>query len=274
MRRLLAFSVAVLAFTACAFAQGVPASVTSQSWGRFHHGNAGFVGRGFGGKVFVGHGGFRGKVFFGDPFFGRGRFFGRKFPGKFFHPRFRNRGFFHPGFLGPGFGGGGVIWTGVPYPVPYGYIGGAPVYLPYTDEGVELGPEERAAMEAAAEEEEPPAYTVFERRSRVSPEVAQDMARGRPRTERGDEREAEAQEREPRAPERAAAPPPDQPPTVLVFRNGTTLEVRNYAIQGGTLFNLSGPGPRRIQVAELDVPATVRMNDQRGVLFVMPGDKR
>lgn len=58
-------------------------------------------------------------------------------------------------------------------------------------------------------------------------------------------------------------------PTVLVFRDGHKQEVANYAIMGSTLFVLSGTRTR-IPIAELDVPATVRMNEDRGVEFRVP----
>lgn len=60
-----------------------------------------------------------------------------------------------------------------------------------------------------------------------------------------------------------------QPATVLIFKDGHKFEVTNYVIQGATLFNL-GDGPRKIAVADLDVPATVRENDNRGVEFKLP----
>jgi hypothetical protein len=68
-------------------------------------------------------------------------------------------------------------------------------------------------------------------------------------------------------PESAVQP---QPTTVLVFRDGHKLEVHNYAIQGDMLYNLSEEGPRKIALADLDVDATVRANDDRGVQFSIP----
>ena len=58
-------------------------------------------------------------------------------------------------------------------------------------------------------------------------------------------------------------------PTVLVFRDGHREEIANYAIMGSTLFVLSGPRAR-IPVAELDIPATERVNQDRGVDFKVP----
>jgi hypothetical protein len=73
-------------------------------------------------------------------------------------------------------------------------------------------------------------------------------------------------------PSPAAAPQPvaDQQPTVLVFRNGKRLEVRNYAIVGNEIVNLSGTGPRKIAVSDLDLNATSRVNDDRAVNFRLP----
>jgi hypothetical protein len=58
-------------------------------------------------------------------------------------------------------------------------------------------------------------------------------------------------------------------PTVLVFRDGHKQRVDNYAIMGPTLFVLSG-SHARIAIAELDIPATVQLNEERGVDFHVP----
>jgi hypothetical protein len=77
----------------------------------------------------------------------------------------------------------------------------------------------------------------------------------------------------PQAAPAVAAPPevplPEQPTTILVFRDGHRVEVRNYAIMGDELINFSG-APRRIELADLDVNATVRENDDHGIEFRLP----
>lgn len=72
----------------------------------------------------------------------------------------------------------------------------------------------------------------------------------------------------------AAAPAPEQEATVLVFRDGHRLTVRNYAIVGPDLYNFSGEGPRKIALASLDLNTTIRVNDDRGVTFEVPGKVR
>jgi endonuclease YncB( thermonuclease family) len=81
--------------------------------------------------------------------------------------------------------------------------------------------------------------------------------------------------------EQAYAPPPAQPastpapevkpgePTVLVFRNGKQQEVTNYAIMGDTLY-VFDKGRTKIAMADLDIPATVQANDDRGMEFRVP----
>jgi hypothetical protein len=59
-------------------------------------------------------------------------------------------------------------------------------------------------------------------------------------------------------------------PTLLVFKDGHNIEVENYAIVGSTLFDLSPGHPRKIAVADLDLEATRRKNDDRGVTFDLP----
>jgi hypothetical protein len=66
------------------------------------------------------------------------------------------------------------------------------------------------------------------------------------------------------------APEPPQPPTVLVFKDGRQLQVENYAIVGQTLYDLSSGRPRKIALADLDLDATQKLNDDRGVSFQLP----
>ena len=56
------------------------------------------------------------------------------------------------------------------------------------------------------------------------------------------------------------------PATVFVFKDGHQLETRNYAIMGGTLFDFSDKMLKKIQIEELDSAATMKANDDRGVL--------
>ena len=60
------------------------------------------------------------------------------------------------------------------------------------------------------------------------------------------------------------------PPTVLVFRDGHSLEVRNYAIVGETLWSFIGQRTQKIPLSQLDLAATVKANDDRGVTFTVP----
>ncbi|MGB9235226.1 MAG: hypothetical protein WCC04_12500 [Terriglobales bacterium] len=63
----------------------------------------------------------------------------------------------------------------------------------------------------------------------------------------------------------------NDPATVLVFRNGSQREIQNYAIVDGMLFNFTAARTERIPLAVLDIPATVKANDDRGVDFRLPG---
>jgi hypothetical protein len=67
-------------------------------------------------------------------------------------------------------------------------------------------------------------------------------------------------------------PKPDpEPATALVFRDQHVEEVHNYAISGGVVWVLNDQAGKKIPLAELDIPATVKMNDDRGVDFQVPG---
>jgi hypothetical protein len=68
----------------------------------------------------------------------------------------------------------------------------------------------------------------------------------------------------------AATPVANQPETVLVFKDGHQLEIQNYAVLGGTLYDLT-PGHRhKIALAELNLSATAKQNDDRGIDFQLP----
>jgi hypothetical protein len=58
--------------------------------------------------------------------------------------------------------------------------------------------------------------------------------------------------------------------TELVFRDKHTQEVENYAITGGTFWIFDGQQAKRVSLSELDVPATIKANDARGVDFQLP----
>jgi len=64
--------------------------------------------------------------------------------------------------------------------------------------------------------------------------------------------------------------PEQEPATALVFRDQHVEEIRNYAIAGGTLWVLNEQAAKKIPLAQLDLAATVKMNDERGVDFQVP----
>jgi len=72
------------------------------------------------------------------------------------------------------------------------------------------------------------------------------------------------------APSPEAVPAPDQPQTVLVFKDGRQIEVANYAIVGSTLYDLTGGRRQKIALADLDLTATAKRNDDRGIDFQLP----
>jgi hypothetical protein len=67
-------------------------------------------------------------------------------------------------------------------------------------------------------------------------------------------------------------PVAQQPPTVLVFKDGHRTEVFNYAVVGDTLFDFAADRTHKIQLADLDLSATQKVNEERGVDFQIPAD--
>ncbi len=58
--------------------------------------------------------------------------------------------------------------------------------------------------------------------------------------------------------------------TVLVFRDKHSEEIQNYAIVGKTLWVFTELRARKIPVADLNVPATTKANEDRGIDFRLP----
>lgn len=60
------------------------------------------------------------------------------------------------------------------------------------------------------------------------------------------------------------------PSTVLVFRDQHKEEIENYAIVGHTLWNFSPQHTEKISLSDLDLDATTKANEDRGVTFRIP----
>jgi hypothetical protein len=63
---------------------------------------------------------------------------------------------------------------------------------------------------------------------------------------------------------------PILPDTMLVFRDQHKQEVHNYAIIGQTLWNFAPQHTQKIPLSDLDLPATTKANEERGVTFRVP----
>jgi len=64
-------------------------------------------------------------------------------------------------------------------------------------------------------------------------------------------------------------------PAVLVYRDGHSEELSSYSIIGPVIYTKgdyrsSGNWTRKIQIADLDLPATLKQNQDRGVKFELP----
>ena len=73
---------------------------------------------------------------------------------------------------------------------------------------------------------------------------------------------------------RSASPPPEPDEvhkTVLVFRDRHVEQIQDYAIVGDTLSVFRDLRARKALLAQLDIPATTKVNADRGVDFQLPG---
>ncbi len=73
----------------------------------------------------------------------------------------------------------------------------------------------------------------------------------------------------------AAKPPSEAPTAVLVFRDGHQEEIGKYCIEGAIIhidtdYWSTGSWSRTVRLSELDVPATLKLNQERGTNFRLP----
>ena len=144
------------------------------------------------------------------------------------------------------------------YAVPYAY------YPDYPQTAVEGDKNEDDSADAEDDAEHQGGPTVLDRRGSGEHSYVPTVRNAPPAhaPERG---EAETSAAEPEAP---------LAPTTLVFKDGHSVEVGNYAIQGTTLFDLTPGHKRKIAIADLDLEATRRQNDEHGVTFQLPRGTR
>lgn len=132
------------------------------------------------------------------------------------------------------------------------------VPVPYAIEGAPADDQQQETADDDADYQGGP--TVFDRRGSGSRSYVP------PAKDSGPTHTAERSREE--AP--AVEPDPPLPPTLLIFKDGRTMEVANYAILGQTLFDLT-PGHRhKFAIMDLDLEATRKQNDERGVTFQVP----
>jgi hypothetical protein len=139
----------------------------------------------------------------------------------------------------------------------YTYGWGTPVELPYDSEYDQL--EGRGTFDQGQQPEAPDnrvGPTIFEHNGQVSGAVADSRYAGPRNLDRGETASAPKHESSTEA-------------AVLVFRDGHQQEVENYAIAGNKLIVL-GEKTERIQLSDLDLNATAKANEDRGVDFKMP----
>lgn len=164
---------------------------------------------------------------------------------------FRPKDPHHSGLGGGSFGHGvGVLPF---YPMPYYYGYGDVVYP--VDDSMEQSYGPVADRQSAAGEAQVPQQYNDERLSRLEQQM--DEMENTPK-------KSQAAQNEPQA---ALT---EQPDTVLVFRDGHSVEVKNYAIVGDTIYDFSQGSRHKIAIADLDLTATEKENDARGLDFRLP----
>jgi hypothetical protein len=139
-----------------------------------------------------------------------------------------------------------------------GAVYAVPYYYPYVDDSggsyAEGDPEEDEQYQGGP--------TIFDRRGPGTNRPAEDdyADRRQSRPTAGSPAEAMAEDE----------PVSAQPDTLLVFKDGHQLEISNYAIVGTTLFDLTEGHHQKIPLTDLNLSATAKENDDRGIDFRLP----
>jgi hypothetical protein len=179
-------------------------------------------------------------------------FRGPFFPGRLFPGRFHHRGFFLSGAFGfPWFGSS--AWYGYPgfystysYPMMgYSYPATSYYYPPLgysypLDSSYFANAEDQRRIENRLDRLEERVNRYLDEQYQRS--IAAPATRTEPKVE-------------------------PSPATILVFRDKHSEEVKNYAVVGNTLWVFDEQRARRIPLADLDIGATTRQNEERGVEF-------
>jgi hypothetical protein len=105
-----------------------------------------------------------------------------------------------------------------------------------------------------------------------------DVARQQQDIDRLEDEVARLREQRESAPRETRDPPAPQAegrsvvstPTLLVFRDKHTQEVQNYAIVGSTVWIFSEQRATKLPLSWLDIEATTKANEDRGVNFEVP----
>ena len=173
------------------------------------------------------------------------RAFGARGYSNFRGSRFRNYGFRNYGFRNNCYG---YSCRGA-YGYPWGYAGAFDPYW-WWDSGSSYDQDQQNQIDMANQMN---AQSLDEQRMREQDNqyVYQHSAPAPPRAARG-------------------ADPEVVPDTVLVFRDQHKEEVQNSAIVGQTLWNFAAQRTQKIPLSDLDLPATTKANDERGVDFRIP----
>lgn len=226
---------------------------------QMHGGSRGGASMGRGGFSSGGSIGFRGGSSFGG-----GQRFGAGFGTGLRQPSFNSSRSFG-GFRGTSFGPRRfhrrVFFSGVS-PYYFGYYGYPAYYGGYAYSTADYpayddyGPSYYSAQSYAAQND-------MAQQQQDIDELEGEVARLREQKES----DREARDTTPPQPESRAEV---SSPTVLVFRDKHTQEVQNYAIVGGTLWIFSEQRATKLPLSWLDIEATSKANEDRGVDFQLP----
>lgn len=261
MRRWLAIS--ALSLSLAAAATPVLAQMHSGSRGGGSMGGGGLSSGGFRGGGSIGRGGFSG--FHSGGTLGAGLRYGSSFATGMRRPtlssgswsgRFRRPGFGHRHF-------GNRVFFGTVSPGYFGYYD-----YPYYSGDFYPPPDYDLAYEYYSS----PGYSAAQNDVVQQEQAAQqqDIDRLEEEVARLREQRESEQESSPALAPQAESRSVVSTPTVLVFRDKHTQEVQNYAIVGGTLWIFSEQRATKLPLSWLDLDATAKANDERGVDFRLP----
>lgn len=144
------------------------------------------------------------------------------------------------------------------YGLPFGYIG-APYYLPFDNDVYPAAPTDSQAQPSADGSQ------LSEQVQQLSAKI-DDLQNQLGQNQSGQNQLGQRAGTSLELTQRDASQPP-APPLTVVLKDGKMLQVQSYAIMGNSFWDFSSQPARKVPLANIDVPASIKASEASGAEF-------